>query len=234
MSPGNPQNGNSSLVRILQRGNPGERSKAVDHIITAHWKPLYKYLRLQYQIPPSEAWTVILNFLELLQEKAFFDRYDPARMTLREFIRQKLDVFVPTPGARKVIDPSAALDFSGAEEEFHADQHGPGQSSEQYYNNEWVRILLTLAVEELNNRLAADGKSPDFSLFFKHDLQEGSGNERVGLEEIAAELSMPLADAMDSLAKTRQRFQTILMDLIRSFTSSDEEFRREARAFFRA
>jgi hypothetical protein len=234
MPPGNPEASHTSVLHIVQHGNPAERSKAVDHIITAHWKPVYKYLRMQYQMSHTEACTMTLNFLTLLQEKTFFARFDPARLPVREFIRQKLDVFVPTPGARKVVAPSPALDFSGAEEEFKADQEEPGQSALAFYNNEWVRNLLTLAVEELHNRLAAEGKSPDFSLFMKLDLQDRSGHERVGLEEIAAELSMPLADALISLAKTRQRFQTILMELIKSFTSSDEEYRREARAFFRA
>jgi hypothetical protein len=205
MPPANPDAGHVSVVHLVQRGDPPERSKAVDHIVAAHWKPLYKYLRLQYQIPHAEAWTMTLNFLALFQERTFFAKFDPTRLPLREFIRQKLDVFVPTPGARKAVAPSPAFDFSGAEEEFQADQTGRGQSAPEY-----------------------------FCLFMKHDLQDRSGNERVGLEEIASELSMPLADALTSLAKTRQRFQSILMDLIRSFTSSDAEFQREARAFFRA
>jgi hypothetical protein len=216
MPPGNPDAGHVSVIQLVQSSDPAERSKAIEHIVTAHWKPLYKYLRLQYQISSAEAQTVTLNFLALFQERTFFARFDPTRLPLREFIRQKLDVFVPTPGARKVVAFSPAFDFSGAEEEFKADQEGPGQSALEYYNNEWVRILLTLAVEELHNRLAAEGKGSDSSLFMKHDLQDRSGSERVGLEEIAAELSMSLADAMNSLAKTRQRFQSILMDLIRS------------------
>ena len=233
MPPGNPESNQTSVLHIVQQGNPAERAKALEHIITAHWKPLYKYLRMQYQMSHAEALTVTLNFLPLVQEKMFFTRFDPARLPIREFIRQKLDVFVPTPGAKRTVAPSAALDFSGAEEEFKADQEGPGQSAPEFYNNEWVRNLLTLAVEELHNRLSAEGRSPDLSLFMKHDLQDRSGNQRVGLEEIAGELSMPLADALTSLAKTRQRFQTILMELIKSFTSSDAQFRREAQTFFR-
>jgi hypothetical protein len=97
-----------------------------------------------------------------------------------------------------------------------------------------VRNLFTLAVEELHTRLTSEGKTGDFSLFLNHDLQDRTGSERVGLENLASELSMPLAEAMASLAKTRQRFQGIVTDLIRSFTSSEAEFRREARTFFGA
>jgi hypothetical protein len=234
MSSGNTDSRNFPTIVAVLHGNKMERITALEHIIAAHWKPLYKYIRLQYRIPPTEACTITQNFLEQFEEAAFFAKFDPARQPLREFIRQKLDVFVPIPGARKSADPAPALDFTGAEEEFNVDQAGPGQSAAEYYNNEWVRSLLTLAVEELHTTFAAEGKNQDFSLFMKLDLQDRSGTGRVGLEEIAAELSMPLSDALTSLAKTRQRLQNILMDLIRSFTSSDAEFRREARTFFRA
>ena len=234
MPPGNTESNQFPTIVSVLRGDQEERTTALGHIIAAHWKPLYKYIRLQYRISPAEASTVTLNFLEQLGEPAFFTKFDPARQPLRDFIRQKLDVFVPVPAARKPADPSTSLDFRGAEEEFNVDQVGSSPSAVQYYTSEWIRSILTLAVEELNAILVAEGKSRDFSLFMKLDLQDRSGTGRVGLEEIAAELSIPLSDALGSLAKTRQRFQKTLMDLIRSFTTSDAEFRREARSFFQS
>ncbi len=233
MPAGNPEADQPSVTHSAQHGDPAERTTAVEHIVVAHWKPLYKYLRAQYRLPDPEARTIILNFLLLLHERTFFAKFEGRKMPLREFLREKLDVFVPTPAARKAIAPSPALDFPGAEEEFRADQENPGQSGVEYYNNEWVRNILTLAVEELHNKLAAEGKSRDVELFMRLDLQDRSGNQRTTLETIANELSMPMDEAWNSLAKTRQRFQNILIDLIRSFTSSDAEFRKEARAFIR-
>jgi hypothetical protein len=234
MPAGKPAANNLSVVSTAQSGDPAERSKAIEHIVTAHWKPLYKYLRAQYRLSPAEASAITSNFLRLFDDRSFLAKFDGKKMPLREFLRQKLDVYVPTPAARNTSMLPPAFDFPGAEEEFVADQLAPGQSGIEYYNNEWVRTLLTLAVEGLHNKLAAEGKSQDVALFMKLDLQDRSGNERVGLETIANELSMPLDEAWNSLAKTRQRFQDILIDLIRSFTSSETEFRREAQAFFRS
>jgi len=233
MSAGNPESSRSSVVHAVQHGDLAERTNAVELIVIAHWKPLYKYLRAQYRLPQSDASTVTLNFLSLFAESTFFARFDGGKMPLREYLREKLDVFVPTPAARKTIATARALDFQGAEEEFLADQQESGRSGIHYYNDEWVRNLLTLAVEELHNRLATEGKGTDFDLFMKLDLQDRSGDHRVSLETIAGELSVPLAEAWTSLAKTRQRFQDILIDLIKSFTSSEAEFRREAQAFIR-
>jgi hypothetical protein len=234
MPPSDTESKRFPTMAAVLSGNDVERGTALAHIIAAHWKPLYKYVRLQYRIPAPEACTVTQNFLESLQGAEFFTRFDFAGLSLREFIRQELDAFVRIPGARKTADINPSLDFTGAEDEFNVDQTGPGQRPAEYYNSEWVRSLLTLAVEELHTLLTEEGKSTDFSLFMKLDLQDRSGTERVGLEEIASALSMTLSGALESLARTRQRFQNILMDLIRSFTSSDAEFRREARAFFQA
>ena len=234
MPAANPEAYHSSVIHSAQHGDQAARSKAIEHIVVAHWKPLYKYLRAQYRFSHEEAWTITLNFLPLLEEKTFFARFDGKRAPLREFIRQKLDVFVPTPNSRKAMAPSLAIDFAGADAEFVADQLAPDQSGTAYFNNEWVRNIFTLAVEELYNKLAAEGRSRDFDLFMKLDLQDRSGDQRVSLEAIANELAMPMGDAWNSLANTRQRFQSILVDLIRSFSSSDSEFRREAHAFIRS
>ena len=229
-----PEPYSSSVMYTVQHGDQAARSKAIEYIIVAHWKPLYKYLRAQYRFTHEEAWTITLNFLPLLEERTFFARFDGARIPLREFIRQKLDVFVPTPNSRKAVSPSPAIDLAGADAEFAADQLAPDQTGVTYYNGEWVRNMFTLAVEELYNKLAAEGKSKDFELFMKLDLQDRSGDQRVSLEAVANELAMPMGDAWNALAKTRQRFQSILLDLIKSFSSSDAEFRREAQAFSRS
>jgi hypothetical protein len=233
MPAGKPEANNFSVVLAAQSGDPAERSKAIEHIVTAHWKPLYKYLRAQYRLSHAEATTVTLNFLSLLEARDFLSKFDGRKIPLREFLRQKLDVFLPTPGARNTVAPTPPFDFPGAEDEFLADQATPGRSGIEYYDNEWVRILLTLAVEDLCNKLATEGKDQDFALFMKLDLQDRSGDQRVSLEVIANELSMPMNEAWNSLAKTRQRFQEILLELIRSFTSSEAEFRRETQAFVR-
>jgi hypothetical protein len=218
----------------LLHGSADEKAKALAHVAAVHWKPLYKYLRAQYGITHGEARAMTLNFLAQFQQEDFFSRFDSRKSTVREYLRQRLEVFVPTTGAKKAVDPTSSPDFESAGEEFTSDQLEPNRSAKEYYESEWTRNLLTFAVEELNNRLVQEGKEKDFSLFLKLDLQDRSGSERVTLEHIATELAMPLSDALTSLAKTRQLFQTILLDLIKSFTSSEAEFRKEAQAFFRS
>lgn len=234
MSSTQSENRHSSMMDGLLRGTADEKAKAIAHVIAVHWKPLYKYLRAQYGTPHGEARTMILNYLTKIQHGDFFSRFDPRKSTVREYLRQRLEVFVPTTGAKKAIDPALSYDFEGAGEEFTSDQLEKNRSAKVYYESEWARHLLTLAVEELNIRMGQEGKDKDFSLFLKHDLQDRSGSERVTLEDIATELTMPLSDALTSLAKTRQLFQTILLDLIKSLTSSEAEFRKEAQAFFRS
>lgn len=232
MPSGKPESSNLSIVTKARSADAAERSQAIEYIVTAHWKPLYKYLRAHHRLSHADASAILTNFLTQLEERLFLSKFGGRNIPLREFLRQELDVFIPTPAARNAVASSPAFDFRGADEEFLADQLAPVQSALDYYNNEWVRTILTLAVEELHNKLAEEGKSRDVALFMKLDLQDRSGDVRLSLESIANELSIPMNEAWNSLAQTRQRFQGILIDLIRSFTSSEAEFRREAQAFF--
>jgi len=97
-----------------------------------------------------------------------------------------------------------------------------------------VRNLFTISVEELNNRLTAEGKQKEFSIFIRHDFLNRTANDRIGLESIAEELAIPLSDGIDSIATSRRRFQGIVTELVCFFTSSESEFRKEMPFFFGA
>ncbi len=232
MPPVNAEKRFSPTITIVLRGSEPERAQATEHIIAAHWKPLYKYLRARYPVSHTEAWTIALNFFSMIPEKSFFDGFESGKMSLREYLRRRIDQFVASPLARTAVPPSSLFDFAGAEEEFQADKSNPRRSAQEYYEGEWVRHLFTVAVVELNNKLITEGKHKEFAVFMRHDLQDRTGNDRIGLENIAEELAIPLNDVIDSLANTRRRFQSVVAELVRSFASSEGEFRKEMQIFF--
>ena len=233
MSASQPQGVSSSVVHNARHGDPATRAQAIELIFVAHWKPLYKYIRFQHRLPHDAARSITLNFLTQLEEPLFFAEFDWTKEPAREFIRRKIDGYLPTPEAASPTPEIPAIDFPGADAEFTAEQVPEGTSGKEYYTNEWIRNIFTLAVEELYRRLLAESRSTDFELFLKLDLQDRSGDQRISIEAAAADLSMPMTEAWSALAKTRQQFQNILIDLIRSFTSSEAEFRREVQSFIR-
>jgi hypothetical protein len=219
----------SSVVVTAQSGNETERLAAIEHIVATHWKVLYKYLRLRYQVPSSDAEAMMQSFLNEVQGKEFLEQFDGSKIPIRTYLRVKLDEFVTrqkTSGGEGFFFP---LDFSLVEEELRTELRDPSQSAEEYYDSEWLRNIFTLAVEELYGKLQQQGRTVEFFLFLRHDLQQG---ERLPLEELAKELSISPDVAKAFLKETRATYQGIVTDLIQSLTTSSAEFRKEVRLLF--
>ncbi len=52
---------------------------AATSMIAVYWKPVYKYLRLKWNLAEEEAKDATQDFFARAIEKRFFDAYDPAK-----------------------------------------------------------------------------------------------------------------------------------------------------------
>jgi hypothetical protein len=219
----------SSVVLTAQFGNDQERGGAIEHVIAMHWKVLYKYLRLRYKVPASDAEEMMKSFLTEVQGKEFLEQFDGNKTPIRAFLRAKLDDFATRQKTTEDNASAFPLEFSIVEEELRTELRDPAQSAEEYYEGEWLRNIFTVAVEELYGKLQQQGKTVEFFLFLRHDLQQG---ERLPLEELAKELSITPDIATAFLKETRATYQGIVTDLIQSLTTSSVEFRKDVRLLF--
>jgi len=227
-----PPSDYSSVVLTAQYGSDKERLGAIEHIIATHWKVLYKYLRLRYGVASSDAEAMMQSFLTEVQDKGFLDQFDGSKFPVRMFLKVRLDEFVTRQKTRANDGPSLPIDFSMAEEEIRTEQRDPSQSAEEHFESEWLRNIFTLAVEELYGKLQQQGKTVQFFLFLRHDLQGSGSNNRLPLEDLAKELSISPEIATLYLKETRTTYQGIVTDLIQSLTTSSAEFRKEVRLLF--
>ena len=227
-----PQSDYLSVILTAQFGNEEERLGALEHIIATHWKVLYKYLRWRYGVASSDAEAMMQSFLTEVQQKGFLDQFDGSRFPIRAFLKVRLDEFVTRQKTSGSDAPSLPIDFSMAEEELRTEQRDPLQSPEEYFESEWLRNIFTLAVEELYGKLQQQGKTVQFFLFLRHDLQGSGSNDRLPLDDLAKELSIAPEIAKIYLKETRTTYQGIVTDLIQSLTTSSDEFRKEVRLLF--
>jgi hypothetical protein len=101
---------------------------------------------------------------------------------------------------------------------------------EEYFHREWVRALFSRAVEELRRRCDAAGRGRRFTLFERYDLQDVEGGlERPSYADLAAELAIPVTQVTNDLAAARRELRSIVLDLLRELTGSEDELRSEAR-----
>lgn len=80
-----------SVLAAIRSDDPAQRSRATELISTAYWKPIYKYVRLKWNLPREDAQDFTQEFLLRLIEKEFLESFDPEKARLRTFMRTCAD-----------------------------------------------------------------------------------------------------------------------------------------------
>ncbi|MGC2321451.1 MAG: hypothetical protein WA463_02365 [Terriglobales bacterium] len=230
-----------SAIEAARSPDPAERARALETLLAAYWKPVFKYIRLRWNRGFEDAQDLTQGFFAGLLERDLLAKYDPEKSRLRTFLRLCVESFVinqDKAARRQKRGGNAlhvALDFAAAESELGAGVLDPAQiaspeSLEMFFEKEWVRSLFGLAVEELRQLCAANGRHTAYQLFEKYDLEEESAY--ASYAELAQKFSMTASEVTNALAWARREFRRIALERLREMCASDAEFRREARSLF--
>lgn len=226
-----------SVIRELSSGDEGTRRAAFESLARAYWQPVYLVLRLKWQASPEDAEDLTQEFFGRAFEKAYFEKYDPARARFRTFLRTCLDGFVAnerkSAGRLKrgggVIHER--LDVTGAESRVaDAAAEGPG-AVERHFHREWVRSIFGLALDRLQEDCRRGGKETQFALFRRYDL-EGAGEEGTTYGMLADEFGLPVTQVTNFLHWARRGFRQHALEVLRELSGSDEEYREDVRELF--
>lgn len=222
-----------SAVAAIQGSDPDERGRALEVLIATYWKPIYKYVRLKWNAPPEDAQDLTQGFFARAIEKDFFRGYDSSKGSFRTWLRTCVDGYATNQ--RKAAGrikrgggtSTIALDFESAEGELREHPLPAGLSLDEYFHNEWVRSLFSLAVEDLRALCDAQGKQAHFELFERYDLDPREG---ISYAQLGADFHLPVTSVTNYLAWTRREFRRIVLERIRELTATEREYRAEARA----
>ncbi len=228
-----------SAIVAARSLEPEERRRGFATLIAAYWKPVYKYLRIQWKSPPEDAKDLVQSFFALAMEKGYFDRFDPAKAGFRTFLCTCLDGFVANErkAARRIKRGGGhgivSLDFEEAEGEFSRIEVPGPDDVQKYFEKEWVRSLFSLSVTTLRDRCEKSGKTVHFQLFEAYDLDAPMGGERCTYDDLAKRHGIPVTQVTNHLSAIRREFRGIVLDHLRSLCGSEQEFRTEAAALLR-
>ena len=229
-----------SAVLAARSEDPAERSRALEAIAAAYWKPIYKYVRIRWSKSNEDAKDLTQDFFTKLFEKEYLDAFDPAKARLRTFLRVCVDRFVANEAKaatrlkRGGGATHASLDFDAAENELQRADHdmqpaASPESMDDFLEKEFIRSLFGIAVDKLRRECESRGKQIHFRLFEIYDL-EADGARKTSYSELAKEFQIAPTDVTNHLAFARREFRRIALDCLREMTASEDEFRREARA----
>lgn len=225
-----------SLVAAVKSGDGEARTRALETLAEAYWRPVYTYVRLKAGLEHEEAADLTQEFFARLVEKDWLARFDASKARLRTYVRVLADGLVANEWkARNRLKRGGgiqvlSLDFDEVRREVEERRAGGEQSPEDSFEREWVRSVFSMAVERFRERCASDGKDVRFALFSAYDLEGDAAVIRPRYEDLARKFETTVVDVTNQLAAARRDFRRILLDLLRELTVSDEEFRAEARA----
>jgi RNA polymerase sigma factor (sigma-70 family) len=223
-----------SLLIAVRSGEVEVRRRALETLIAAYWKPVYKYIRLRWERSNEESKDLTQEFFTRLLEKDYLERYDPRRARLRTFLRVCVDGLVANEwkAAHRLKRGGEAqflsLDFDSAEGELSSVELKDPRDMEDFFTREWVRSVFEMALERLREECERKAKQKHFRLFELYDVEEG-GRE-LTYEQAAVQLGIKVSDVTNYLAYARREFRRIVLDILRETTESEEEYRREALA----
>jgi DNA-directed RNA polymerase specialized sigma24 family protein len=215
-----------------QSHDPTTRSRAIEAIAAAYWRPVFKYVRMKWNIAPEDAADFTQDFFTRLLEKEFLDSYESGKGRLRTFLRICADrLFMNQARDSKRLKRGAGTanlssDFMGAEQELATELRSG--SPEDVFDKEWVRGIFALGLARFQASCESSGKLIHFELFKRCDLDEP--DEKPSYTQLATEFGLATTDVTNYLAFARREFRRCVLDQLREMTSSEEEFRREAQA----
>jgi RNA polymerase sigma factor (sigma-70 family) len=224
------------LSVVARTRSPDEETRrlAFAAIIEAYWKPVYKYLRLKWQLDPDQAADLTQEFFAATLEKDVLGRFDPERARFRTYLRLCVDGFASN--ARKAerrlkrgggMTP-VSLDFETAEGEIVRYEPAVPADVDELFYQEWVRALFQRAVEELRAWARDSGRETMLAVFERYDLAE-SPEDRPTYTALARDLGITPTTVTNHLAAMRRQFRRVVLDRLRDLTTTDEEFEAEAK-----
>lgn len=224
-----------SIVAAMRGPRPDDRRAAFDTLVTAYWKPVFKYVRLKWHASAEDAADLTQGFFLRAYEKDFFSSFDPSKARFRTYLRTCLDGFVANArkadarlkrgGAVRLIP----IDFTEAERELQQQAINLVDDFDAYFRREWLRSLFASAAGRLEEACAARGRRDRFAVFEQYDLAPDD-RDRPTYADLARRLGLSPTDITNELAAARREFRRLVLEALREQCASDEEFEAEARA----
>jgi len=224
-----------SIVERLRSSDGEVRTGAFGQFATGYWRPVYKYLRLNWRLDDDDAADATQAFLATAFEKDWLGRFDPGVARFRTFLRVCVDRFVMNRkqaesaqrrgGAAEIV----ALDFPSAERELAGRAREASADAEAVFDREMVRELFGRALAAVRAECDRTGKAVPLRVFERYDLDPPDG---LSYADVAREFAIPVSQVTNYLALVRRLFRARALDELRAICGSEDEFRAEARALF--
>jgi RNA polymerase sigma factor (sigma-70 family) len=207
-----------SAISAAASDDHSRRGPGQEALISVYWKPVYRYIRIRWRCSNEDAKDLTQGFFTTAIEKNFFHGYDATKGTFRTFLRVCLDRFL-----------SNSRKFASRQKRSGELVVPDAESPEEIFEREWTRSVFENAIEELRVSFQSRGRAVAFAVFERYDLAE----DPASYGQLAREFGITSSAVTNYLAAARRELRELVLARVRSVTSGDREFRREARAILK-
>lgn len=218
-----------SVVASLSDRDESTRRAAADVLVRAYWGPVAALLELRWKLERADAEDLTQDFFAEALQRDWFAPYDPARARFRTFLRMCVDRFAANADkARKRLKRGGGVPDEPLTEADVAGAHAPDEFDARI-RDEWVRGVLSLALDNMRAAAAAAGKQTQVAVFVAYDVDDPPDETRPSYRALAERFGIPETQVTNYLAWSRREFRRHVLDALRALAGNDAEFREDAR-----
>ena len=214
---------------VLRAKDPSaaDRRDALQQLIETYWKPVYFFIRRKGSDPDASK-DLAQGFFTALLEKNYLQYVDRGAGKFRTFLLTALEHFMADDYDRARAQkrgggrPLLSLDFAQAESEVRR-QPVSDETPEKAFRRDWAFRVMARALKALQEEFEA------LRLHLRY-----TASEAPSYADVARRLGITESDVKTRIHRTRARYKEAILDVVRSYTESEEDTRDELRELFAA
>lgn len=225
----------SALCRLRDGGDARHRED-LERLIALYWKPVYGVLRQFWTRDDEQAQDLTQSFFtNVVLDGPLLAVPDAQRGSFRKLLKTALANFARNQardaarhkrgGGRSVI----SFDGDAANLRELLPDAGTLQPDEAF-DLLWAQVVLARAVELLEARLVAEGRTHYLEVFRRYDLA-GEGVE-ASYAEVGASLGLPPAQVKRGLTQARALLRDLVVEVVRGYVGGPQALADELATLF--
>ncbi|HLY09597.1 MAG TPA: sigma-70 family RNA polymerase sigma factor [Planctomycetota bacterium] len=206
-----------------------DRRQALQRLIETYWKPVYLFIRRRGNNRETSK-DLAQGFFTALLERNFLQYVQRDRGKFRTFLLTALEHFMADEHDRAQAlkrgggRPAFSLDFASAESEVGRDPAAP-DSLDRGFRRDWALKVMSQSLQAVKREFSESGRAEEFEALRLH--LSFTAREAPSYAEVAKNLGVSEGDVRNRIHRTRARYKEAILEVIRSYTETDQDAREE-------
>jgi RNA polymerase sigma factor (sigma-70 family) len=218
---------------VLAAKNPEapDRREALQRLIETYWKPVYLFIRRRGNDRETSK-DLAQGFFTALLERSFLQYVQRDRGRFRTFLLTALEHYMADEHDRAQAlkrgggRAAFSLDFASAETEISREPASP-ETLDGIFRRDWALKVMSQALQNVKREFAVSGRAEEFEALRLH--LSFTAKEAPSYAEVARMLGVSEGDVRNRIHRTRARYKDAILEVIRSYTETDDDAREELR-----